>query len=143
MGSDNVAYVHGSPRNPLNEFLFPEDLFNVKKMEECLQLMPEALCFCGHTHIPGLFLRPPADSWTSLTPADCNFEYTPKGVRVICNAGSVGQPRDRDTRASYVLYDGESLRFRRVEYDVRKTAEKLYAIPEVDRFQGERLLEGW
>jgi diadenosine tetraphosphatase ApaH/serine/threonine PP2A family protein phosphatase len=64
------------------------------------------------------------------------------GRKTICNVGSVGQPRDGDWRACYVLFDGETIRFRRVEYDVDTTVEKIYAIPELENFFGDRLREG-
>ena len=44
--------------------------------------------------------------------------------------------------SSYVILDGDKLTFRRVKYDVDKTANKIYAIPELDRFLGDRLKEG-
>ena len=47
-------YVHGSPRNPVNEYVFPEDIYNQKKMEKLFSLV-EFGCFQGHTHVPGVF----------------------------------------------------------------------------------------
>jgi hypothetical protein len=62
-------------------------------------------------------------------------------LRMFVNVGSVGQPRRLgDNRASYVLYDGEDLEFRRVEYDWRATAAKLAALP-IDREQQHDLIE--
>ena len=60
----------------------------------------------------------------------------------MINVGSVGQPRDGDRNSCYVLMDEDVVTFRRVEYPAEKTAEKIYAIPELDNFLGDRLLEG-
>jgi diadenosine tetraphosphatase ApaH/serine/threonine PP2A family protein phosphatase len=56
--------------------------------------------------------------------------------------GSVGQPRDLDNRSCYVIWDGRSLEFRRVEYDLEVTAKKIRDIPDLDDFLGDRLGEG-
>jgi diadenosine tetraphosphatase ApaH/serine/threonine PP2A family protein phosphatase len=60
----------------------------------------------------------------------------------MINVGSVGQPRDGDPRSCYVVLDGKTVRFRRVEYDCRTTRDAIHAIPELDNFLGDRLLEG-
>ncbi|MBT4865254.1 MAG: metallophosphoesterase, partial [Planctomycetaceae bacterium] len=58
------------------------------------------------------------------------------------NVGSVGQPRNGDNRSSYVILNDSEIRFQRVSYELEKTAEKIYAIPELDNFLGERLRDG-
>ena len=58
------------------------------------------------------------------------------------NVGSVGQPRDGDWRACYVTVDGWDVTWHRVPYDVDTTVAKIYAIPELDNFLGDRLREG-
>ena len=60
----------------------------------------------------------------------------------MINVGSVGQPRDGDPRSSYVIFDGEEIEFRRVEYDPQQTRQKILAIAELEDFLGDRLLEG-
>ena len=63
--------------------------------------------------------------------------------KTLCNVGSVGQPHaNLDPRACYVLYDGETIRYRRVEYDFEVTIRKIYDTPELDNFLGDRLREG-
>ena len=52
-----LMFVHGSARNPLNEYVFPEDIYNQRKMERIFSLV-ERYCFQGHTHIPGVFTDP-------------------------------------------------------------------------------------
>ena len=49
-------FVHGSARNPLNEYVFPEDTYNHPKMERLFNLV-ESYCFQGHTHVPGIFME--------------------------------------------------------------------------------------
>jgi diadenosine tetraphosphatase ApaH/serine/threonine PP2A family protein phosphatase len=60
----------------------------------------------------------------------------------MINVGSVGQPRDGNPQASYVILEGRQVTFRRVSYPVEETVEKIYAIPELDDFLGDRLKEG-
>ena len=60
------------------------------------------------------------------------------------NIGSVGQPRDHDTRACYVIWEPETglIEFRRVEYDFRKTIKKIYETRQIPRRFGDRLQVG-
>ena len=51
---NGYLFVHGSARNPLNEYVFPEDIYNQRKMERIFALV-EKYCFQGHTHVPGVF----------------------------------------------------------------------------------------
>ncbi len=60
----------------------------------------------------------------------------------MVNVGSVGQPRDSDPRSCYVILSDESVEFRRIAYPFAKTAEKIYAIAELDNFLGDRLKDG-
>jgi diadenosine tetraphosphatase ApaH/serine/threonine PP2A family protein phosphatase len=140
---DDFLFVHGSPRNPLHEYHFPEDVYNERKMARVSALM-ERYCFCGHTHMPGVFIEPKAGQtqWQFLSPNECNSFYRLDGRKTIVNVGSVGQQRDTDWRACYVIVDGLDVTFRRVEYDVDTTIAKIHAIPELDNFLGDRLREG-
>jgi diadenosine tetraphosphatase ApaH/serine/threonine PP2A family protein phosphatase len=137
----DVLYVHASPRHPLNEYVFPEDIYNQRKMERNFALV-ERTCFAGHTHLPGIFVEVSAEVYQYLSPEECPHGYRLDGRKVICNVGSVGQPRDGDPRACYVLFDGETIRFVRVPYDLEETVRKIHAIPELDNFLGDRLREG-
>jgi diadenosine tetraphosphatase ApaH/serine/threonine PP2A family protein phosphatase len=135
---DGYLFVHGSARNPLNEYVFPEDVYNQRKMERIFALV-ERYCFQGHTHVPGIF----TEDLQFLSPEDIDHVYKLDGRKTLCNVGSVGQPRDGNWRACYVvLHDDGTIQFRRVEYDWQKTRDKIYAIPELDRFLGDRLGEG-
>jgi diadenosine tetraphosphatase ApaH/serine/threonine PP2A family protein phosphatase len=156
--------VHGSPRNPLSEYIFPEDIYNHRKMERLFQLV-ERYCFQGHTHVPGVF----TENNQFFAPEEIGQEYTLGETKVMVNVGSVGQPRDGDARACYViLEDGRPpseaddtegdpfatvdwsangggpirIQFRRLPYDFETTIQKIYGIPELDPFLGDRLRQG-
>ena len=134
---ENVLFVHGSARNPLNEYVFPEDIYNQRKIERIFGLV-DKYCFQGHTHIPGIF----TEDLNFFFPADIEHKYELGDAKILCNVGSVGQPRDGDNRASYVILTDSSIEFKRVEYDIHITAEKIYDTPELDNFQGDRIKEG-
>jgi diadenosine tetraphosphatase ApaH/serine/threonine PP2A family protein phosphatase len=135
-------FVHGSARNPLNEYVFPEDIYNQRKMDRIYALV-EKYCFQGHTHVPGVFIESqPEDAYSFQSPDEIGFSHKLDGRKTLVNVGSVGQPRDGDWRACYVLLDGDTLRFRRVEYDIDTTVQKIHAIPDLDDFLGDRLREG-
>jgi diadenosine tetraphosphatase ApaH/serine/threonine PP2A family protein phosphatase len=60
----------------------------------------------------------------------------------MINVGSVGQPRDGDSRSSYVVLENDVVEFRRLEYPVEETIRKIYATGELDNFLGDRLRDG-
>jgi diadenosine tetraphosphatase ApaH/serine/threonine PP2A family protein phosphatase len=134
---DGWLYVHGSARNPLNEYVFPEDIYNQRKMERIFALV-ERYCFQGHTHVPGIF----TENLQFHSPEEVELVYQLDNRKTLCNVGSVGQPRDGDWRACYVLLDGDTIRYRRVAYDIDSTIKKIYAIPELENFLGDRLRDG-
>ena len=134
---NGLLYVHGSARNPLNEYVFPEDIYNQRKMEKLFSLV-EQHCFQGHTHVPGVF----TEGLRFFSPEEIGCEYQFGEEKTMTNVGSVGQPRDGDPRACYVVLEDELFRFRRVEYPLDKTVNKIYETPELDNFLGDRLREG-
>jgi predicted phosphodiesterase len=134
---NGILYVHGSARNPLNEYVFPEDIYNRRKMEKIFALI-EHYCFQGHTHVPGVFV----DSMNFSSPEELNYQYRLGNEKVMVNVGSVGQPRDGDPRSCYVIQEDDLLTFVRVPYDPEITRRKIYDIPDLDNFLGDRLLEG-
>ncbi|HYT88662.1 MAG TPA: metallophosphoesterase family protein [Gemmataceae bacterium] len=139
---NGFLFVHGSARNPLNEYVFPEDVYNQRKMDRIFALV-DRYCFQGHTHVPGIFTEGASEDLYQFHPPD-DIEYVHRldGRKTLCNVGSVGQPRDGDWRACYVLLDGDTIRYRRLEYDIDTTVRKIYAIPDLDNFLGDRLREG-
>lgn len=134
---EKFLFVHGSARNPLNEYVFPEDIYNQRKMEKIFGLV-ERYCFQGHTHVPGVF----TETLKFHRPEELNFRYQLGNEKVLVNVGSVGQPRNGDPRAQYVVLDDMTVNFVRVEYDFNTTAKKIYNIPDLDNFLGDRLKDG-
>ncbi len=122
--------VHGSPRDPIEEYILD--------LPTALAVFAESeftVCLVGHTHIPGAFVfdRDGGLSAQPLIP-DGPVRLAP-GSRYILNAGSVGQPRDGDPRASYLLLDSDAgtVTLRRVEYPVGATQAKMAerGLPEI------------
>jgi predicted phosphodiesterase len=134
---ENTLFVHGSARNPLNEYVFPEDVYNPRKLNRIFSFF-EGACFQGHTHVPGVF----TEDCRFLTPAEIQHQYVLNGKRSMINVGSVGQPRDGNPHSCYVVLDGNRVEFRRVAYALETTIAKIHAVPELDRFLGDRLRDG-
>ncbi len=132
-----LLFVHGSARNPLNEYVFPEDIYNQRKMEKIFALSQKH-AFQGHTHVPGVF----TEDLRFSAPDELGYEYRLTDRKTMINVGSVGQPRDGDPRACYVVFEDDIVRFRRVEYPVERTIEKIYDVPDLDNFLGDRLRDG-
>lgn len=137
----DMLFVHGSPRRPINEYLFPDDVFtNPHKLMSSFERMEQSTCFVGHTHVPGVFVDDPFFEPPDELPEPRHFVLGDE--KAIINVGSVGQPRDRDPRASYAIVGGNELEFVRLEYDIGTTVAKIRANPNLDDFLGARLLEG-
>jgi predicted phosphodiesterase len=132
-----ILYVHGSARNPLNEYVFPEDIYNPRKLNRIFSFI-ESVSFQGHTHVPGVF----TEDCRFATPTEMGNQFTMNGRRAMINVGSVGQPRDGNPEASYVVLDDKRVEFRRVPYPFETTIKKIYAVPELDDYLGDRLREG-
>lgn len=140
---EDMLFVHGSPRRPVNEYLFADDVYsNPHKLMANFERLQQVACFIGHTHVPGVFVDDPYfESPGELAEPDV-YEIADDD-KVIINIGSLGQPRDRDPRAAYAIVDdNRRLEFLRVEYDIDKTVHKILITPELDDFLGHRLLEG-
>jgi predicted phosphodiesterase len=135
----NILMVHGSPRKPVNEYIFPDDIYtNTSKLLAIFERL-ERICFVGHTHVPGVFLEDP--DFYSTDEINNVYPITDK-EKAIINVGSVGQPRDQDVRASYAIVKDDKVEFVRVTYDIEETVVKIIANPELDDFEGERLRDG-
>lgn len=111
------TYSHASPTD--NGYLFPEDIYNQAKMDQVFDRL-DGVLYCGHSHVAGIHTV--ADY---MKPETIDYEYKLDGTDVIINVGSVGQPRDGDKRACYVIVDGDRVRFIRLDYDVDTTIRKL------------------
>ena len=139
----DLLFVHGSARRPLDEYVFPEDIYNPLKMEHIFELFGK-YCFQGHTHIPGIFTTAPDFISPSVPKSGPNQEQRlalPSGKAMV-NCGSVGQPRDGDSRACYLILEDDSVRYRRIDYPCDVTCRKIHAIADLDNFLGDRLMQG-
>lgn len=117
---------HGSPRHPVWEYIL-----YASTAEMNFDHFDTPYCLVGHTHTPLVFLQsddPEESAYEILPPTDEPLHLGRE--RLIVNPGSVGQPRDGDPRASYVLLDTEALtiQFHRVSYPVEKTQAKMLQV---------------
>jgi len=142
---DNLQLVHGSPRDEDEYILMPQDAYFL------LAQAAVPLTFFGHTHVQRCFLlEDGADSSKSVVPAyksgntrqTFQFELKPN-TKYFINPGSVGQPRDGDPRAAFLLYDTEAsqITFYRVPYNIEAAQQKIFAAGLPERL-GIRLEEG-
>jgi len=133
---DGATLVHASPRQPeaWDYLISPRDGF------EAFDFFPGQLCFVGHSHRPGVWIH-----------GEDGYRYLPgprtirldADRRFIVNVGSAGQPRDRDSRAAYAVWDAAagSVTIHRVPYDTATAQSKIYRAG-LPRILGERLADG-
>ncbi len=128
------TFVHGTPRFPTIEYLYEDDIRFPKKLGPIFELV-DHVCFTGHTHIPGIW----TEDMVFIPPVEADYRYRLTKKKTIVNVGSVGQPRDGDIRASYILLEEDRIFFRRVPYPVEETFRKIQAVPELDPALARRL----
>jgi diadenosine tetraphosphatase ApaH/serine/threonine PP2A family protein phosphatase len=117
----DATLAHGSPRDPIWEYVLSAPV-----ALRSLNCFETPLCLIGHSHIPSWFATTP-DGGMSAEYAGAGREFWTDQGRLLANPGSVGQPRDQDPRAAYLVYDSDCqrLRWRRVRYAIRKTQRKI------------------
>ena len=125
---DGVQFVHGSPVEE-DDYIASE--FSASA---ALEVSPFHLTFFGHTHIQGAFARggllAAALPLNRLGSTNCTQTARLKlnpAMKYLVNPGSVGQPRDRDRRAAFAIYDSEDheILFHRVSYDIARAQERI------------------
>lgn len=118
-----VLFVHASPNEPERWHY----IHGAADLGEHFSAFTGRLCFVGHSHRPGIYAVPSGGAKGSRRGTS---ETLQKSLRYLVNVGSVGQPRDRDPRASYVMYShaSEQVEIRRVAYPVAKTQEQMRAV---------------
>jgi diadenosine tetraphosphatase ApaH/serine/threonine PP2A family protein phosphatase len=130
-----ITIVHATLDEPL-KFNY---IFTASETKTTFGVLKTPVCFCGHTHVPTIFTD--EEGYISIL-NERNAQFIP-GSRQVINVGSVGQPRDRDPRASYGIYDEgtKTLTISRAAYDIEKTLRKILdaGLPE---FLAYRLLAG-
>lgn len=115
-----VALYHGSARDPIWEYVLSDE-----GALATLELTGSPLVLVGHSHVALRVVTSDGDLDGGVAPA--GTEVALGGARALLNPGSVGQPRDGDPRAAYLLLDLEAGRasFRRVAYDVERTQREM------------------
>lgn len=135
---DNVTLAHGSPRQPVWEYLL-----DTRTATNSFNYFETPYCFVGHTHLPVVYYLDQDTRFARLTIPEHNTQMA-LAPRTIVNPGSVGQPRDRDPRAAYAIYDPEQnyWEFHRVVYDIEDVQGRmrLANLPERHIL---RLASGW
>ncbi len=122
----DFTHVHGSLRDPVMEYLISEPAALAT-----FALLATPFCLVGHSHYPLVWTEREAGADVALLDATEPL-LLDSACRLIVNPGSVGQPRDGDWRASYLLYDSDVgdagvLEHRRVEYDIATAQRKIRA----------------
>jgi diadenosine tetraphosphatase ApaH/serine/threonine PP2A family protein phosphatase len=127
---EDVQLVHGSPRDEDEYILMAGDAY------ELLARTAVPLTFFGHTHVQRCFVLDGSGQGKSFAPVykstrgkqSVKLEIKPN-TKYMVNPGSIGQPRDNDPRAAFVLYDVEAalVTFHRVPYDIERAQEKIFS----------------
>lgn len=137
---NGISFVHGSPRDPVDETIFPEDVArNPRKIVESFDYFEKVL-FVSHSHIPGIFSQ--NVQFQRANELNGTFHYR-KGEKVMINVGSVGQSRDGDARACYIEINKNHMTWHRVEYDISHVVEQIDAQPALDSIVARRLQEAY
>ena len=115
-----VALYHGSARDPIWEYVLSDEAALAT-----LELADSPLVLVGHSHVALRVMQSGDDLEGGVAQAGSELELGE--VRALLNPGSVGQPRDGDPRAAYLLLDLDTQHasFRRVEYDVERTQQEM------------------
>ena len=134
----DVTMVHGSPRQPVWEYLL-----DTRSATNNFDFFDTPYCFVGHTHLPVVYHLGDDSRSARLTIPE-NRTQMVLAPRTIINPGSVGQPRDRDPRAAFAIFDPEELiwEFRRVEYDIPAVQDRM-RLANLPERHIVRLASGW
>lgn len=137
---DRFLFVHGSPRNPVREYVLSTDgILNPDKLRSIFASF-EGVGLAGHTHHPGMHTE--NMRFTSMNGADSLTLELPEGQKCFINVGSTGQPRDGDNRACYAILEPDCVTWHRVPYDVARTMEKIRKTGELSEILASRLRIG-
>lgn len=134
----NVTLTHGSPRQPIWEYIL-----DTRTAAQNFEFFNTHLCIIGHTHLPAVYTYSDSNSHSRLSIPKPN-QSIPLSEKAIVNPGSVGQPRDRDPRAAYAILDTQSMLwdYRRTIYDIAAVQARMKkcGLPEKHI---QRLSAGW
>ncbi len=129
---DSCELVHDTPENPGST----KYILTLNDARDALMVQERRLCFFGHTHIPVVY-RLIGREVERIQARSVNLF----NGRYLANPGSVGQPRDGNPKASYAIFEGGNIRFKRIRYDV-KSAAKAILKEGLPKFLAARLLVG-
>jgi diadenosine tetraphosphatase ApaH/serine/threonine PP2A family protein phosphatase len=136
--TEEVTLSHGSPRYPVWEYLL-----DTRSAQHNFDYFDTPYCFVGHTHLPVIYSLDGKESNTQISIPEPNtiIKLT---WRSIVNPGSVGQPRDRDIRAAFAIYDSDenTWDYRRVTYDITAVQVRMVKAGLPERHI-QRLSAGW
>jgi len=118
---DGFTICHGSP---LDEDQYVLSIFDAW---EIFSRFDAELVFFGHTHVPSLFVARGDETRVALLRGPSGSLRLEAGTRYLINPGSVGQPRDRDPRASYMTYDSSRrvVRWYRIDYPIDRAQQRI------------------
>lgn len=134
---DGLVICHGSPLDE-DAYVFSDyDAFEIFAQHEA------QVTFFGHTHVPSLFVLNGRGIEVSLLRGESGSIEIQDGRRYLINPGSVGQPRDRDPRASYMTYDSRRrvVHWHRLDYPIDKARGRIVGAG-LPRVLGDRLAIG-
>ena len=143
INGENITVVHSSLDSP-DAWGYVYDTYNA---EDNFLYQTTQVCFCGHTHVPALFKKglsyesntievSEVPEWSKISEYESEVTVSVDfGFKYLVNIGSVGQPRNRDSRASFAIYDTENRTLKRVcvEYDIEAAQDKIRkaGLPEI------------
>ena len=129
---EGLTFVHATPRHP-DQWGY---IMNIDDAMDSFNYFSTQVCFIGHTHFPVIV----SDAGEIIMEKRLEFR---RKSRYVVNIGSVGQPRDGDNRACYVLYDTEKryLEYVRLPYDIEATQKRMVKA-KFPHFLVNRLTEG-
>jgi predicted phosphodiesterase len=117
---DGVELYHASIRDPVWEYVLDD-----ATARACMRLQESRVCLIGHSHVPLVFAE--LDGRTTGAAVDGDSTVSLSDGTFLLNPGSVGQPRDGDNRAAWLLLDldTQTAAWRRVAYDIRRTQQAM------------------
>jgi len=123
--SGTYRFVHGFPPDSPITYLFA---VSEKELKTAFEAIEERLCFLGHTHMPAVVEFDGKTIYRKRL--DQGIRKLNPCRKYLINVGSVGQPRDGDNHAKYMIYDSEKqhLDLRFVSYDIATVAAKIIAM---------------
>jgi predicted phosphodiesterase len=131
-----IGLYHASPRDPVWEYVL-----SGQQAEECFEVVEERVSAIGHSHVALRFTSYGGQILGEQTPGGTELDLS--DGRWLINPGSVGQPRDRDSRAAWLLVDVErwTALWKRVEYPIEEAARAI-AAAHLPRHLADRLFIG-